>query len=61
MWYVISFLVGFVVGGVAIIAIALWWPDDDDDDDDDDDYWDYSAIGRHYSGGRYGQRYHLHQ
>ena len=53
MWYLISFLGGFVLGAVAVIAVALLWPDDDDDDD----YWDYSAIGRYYSGDRYGQRY----
>ena len=53
MWYLISFLGGFVLGAVAVIATALFWPDDDDDDD----YWDYSAIGKYYSGDRYGQRY----
>ena len=52
MWYLISFLGGFVLGAVAVIAVAYFWPDDDDDD-----YWDYSAIGKYYSGDRYGQRY----
>ena len=43
MWYLISFLCGFVLGGVSVIAAALLWPDDDDDDDDDWTDWDTSC------------------
>ena len=56
MWYIISFLFGFIVGGAAVIAIALLWPDDDDDDD----YWDCSVTDKHYSGGYNGRRCYPH-